>query len=274
MKKLSLLTAMLISVVSSAQIYINEVDADQTGTDTHEFIELLSDSPNSSLDNYLVVLFNGSDDLSYRTIDLTGFSTDSKGFLIIGDNEISGAEISLGTSNRIQNGPDAVAIYQDDAANFPNGTATTTTNLIDAIVYGTNDDDDLELLAGLGETAQYDEDLNGNSEEESLQLDSNGEYCVKPPTLRATNSCVPLDVGESQLAFFKLYPNPIRADYLNISSEVEKPLDISVFDILGKQVISTSLNSEKIDISTLASGVYLVKVSGNNHTVTKKLVVL
>ena len=39
----------------------------------------------------------------------------------------------------LQNGPDAVALYIGNASDFPNGTIATTTNLQDAIVYGTDD---------------------------------------------------------------------------------------------------------------------------------------
>lgn len=188
MKKITFLLALLTASLSFGQIAINELDADQTGTDTMEFIEL-SAAPNFSLDGYVVVLFNGSNDLSYSdAIDLTGFSTDANGFFIIGGDAVPGVDIALGADNVIQNGADAVAIYQAAASSFPSGSATTTTGLIDALVYGTNDDDDLELLTGLGETVQYNEDANNNgADTESIQRASDGTYCVGLPTLRATN---------------------------------------------------------------------------------------
>src|SRR5690606_10699095 len=170
MKKITLIAGILFYTISFSQIRINEVDVDQDGTDVTEFVEILSDSPNFSLENYIVVFYNGSDDESYRTVDLSGYVTDSDGFFIIGSSATPGVDISIGTSNTIQNGPDAVAIYEDVASNFPNGTPVTNANLIDAIVYGTNDDDDPELLAGLNQTVQYDEDL--RSEEHTSELQS------------------------------------------------------------------------------------------------------
>ena len=50
----------------------------------------------------------------------------------------------------------------------------TTENLVDAVVYGTGDADDVELLALLGQTTQYDEDANATSETESLARDPDG----------------------------------------------------------------------------------------------------
>ena len=70
----------------------------------------------------------------------------------------------------MQNGADAVAIYADDAANFPSGTAVTTTNLIDSIVYDTSDADDAGLLVLLNAgQPQVDENSGGDSAGQSSQ---------------------------------------------------------------------------------------------------------
>lgn len=187
MKKITLLLALFVASLSYGQVVINEVDADQTGTDTTEFIELKSDAANQSLNGLIVVLFNGSNDASYTTVDLSGFTTDANGFLIIGSDATPGVDIALGEDNTIQNGADAIAIYQDSAANFPNGTPATINNLIDVIVYGTGDDDDIELLTIFDQTVQYDEDANGNKDSESIQRAPDGTYCVGLPTLRLEN---------------------------------------------------------------------------------------
>ncbi len=272
MKKITLIASLLFCTISFSQIRINEVDVDQDGTDAMEFIEILSDSPNFSLEGYIVVLYNGSDDESYKTVDLTGYVTDVNGFFIIGGSGVAGVDITIGTTNTIQNGPDAIAIYQDDASNFPNGTPVTNTNLIDAIVYGTNDDDDPELLAGLDQTVQYDEDLNGNSETESIQNDGAGSFCVNLPTLRDVNSCV-LGTNEFQVDNFKIYPNPATNGYLYVTSKLNGAKNISVFDVLGKQVLKNKLNGEKLDISSLKSGVYFLTIEQGKSSTTKKLII-
>ena len=198
MKKITLLLALFVAVIAIGQnsrsgnaIVINEIDADQTSTDTEEFIELFSENPNTSLNGLVLVLFNGSSDTSYNAVDLNGFSTDGNGFFIIGTDAIPGVDISLGADNTVQNGADAVALYIDDIANWPNGTAATTTNLLDAVVYGTSDADDTGLLTALGETIQFDENLNGMKDTESIQRQdvSSDLFCTTTPTLRATNAC-------------------------------------------------------------------------------------
>ncbi|RDK88844.1 T9SS type A sorting domain-containing protein [Marinirhabdus gelatinilytica] len=196
MKKITLLLLVLITAVSFGQnrasgvdITINEIDADQDGTDAMEFIEIKTSTPNTALDGYVVVLFNGSDDASYNAIDLDGFTTDANGYFILGGTAVPGVDIDLGANNVVQNGADAVAIYVGDDTDFPTDTPATTTNLVDALVYGTSDPDDTDLLAALGETVQYDENLNGNGINESIQQRPDGTYCIAAPTLDADNVC-------------------------------------------------------------------------------------
>ena len=114
------------------QIYINEVDADTNGADTLEFVELFG-PPNAPLNGLVVVLFNGSDDQSYNAFDLDGFALDGNGFFVIGNAAVPGVDLVV-ASNAIQNGPDAVALYLGDAADFPNDTPLTTNGLLDPVV--------------------------------------------------------------------------------------------------------------------------------------------
>jgi len=193
MKKIYSLLLFIFVLISSAlsaqDVVINEVDADTPGSDTAEFIELKA-APNTSLDGYLIVFFSGSSDLSYGTWDLTDFTTDANGFFILGNNASTvDIELPPGGTGYVQNGADAIAIYFDAAANFPDGTAPTTNNLVDAIVYGTGDADDSDLLTALGETAQWDESANDANAIESLQLNATGTaYETKAPTFRAENN--------------------------------------------------------------------------------------
>ncbi len=184
-------------VIQPATIIINEVDADTPGTDAEEFLELYDGGVgNSPLDGLVVVLYNGSSDVSYRAIDLDGFSTDTNGFFVIGNAGVPNVSITI-PGNGIQNGADAVALYQADAADFPNGTALSLTNLLDAFVYDTNDGDDAGLLTLLntGE-AQINEDGENDKDNHSNQRFANGtggalntsSYVQAIPTPGAANT--------------------------------------------------------------------------------------
>ncbi|HET8837457.1 MAG TPA: endonuclease [Flavobacteriaceae bacterium] len=186
MKKLyPLLLLFFISNMLTAQVVINELDSDTQSIDDLEFIELKTDSPFQSLDGYVVVLFNGSssgNNSSYFTFDLDSFTTNINGTLVIGSSNVSPVPGALISTNVIQNGADAVAIYQGDYFDFPEGTEATTTNLIDALVYGTGDSDDTDLMALLGISEQIDEDIHNNKEFESIQRNNDGTYFVDTPT--------------------------------------------------------------------------------------------
>ncbi|MGG5486626.1 endonuclease [Gaetbulibacter sp. PBL-D1] len=171
-----------------SQVVINELDCDTPGIDDQEFIELKSDTPNFSLDGYVLVFFNGSSsggDSSYMTIDLDGAVTDVNGLLLIGSSTVTPFPQFLISPNVIQNGADAVAIYLGDDTDFPEGTLATQTNLIDALAYDTNDSDDTNLMALLGLTEQISEGASNNTN--SIQRNDDGSYTATTPTPRALN---------------------------------------------------------------------------------------
>lgn len=196
MKKIYfLLLTFLISTTAFAQV-INEIDPDTPGTDMAEFIELKW-TPNTALDGLVVVLYNGSSDTSYAAFDLDGKTTDANGFFIIGNTGIINAatDSDLGASNALQNGADAVALYTGSDTDFPNATVATSTNILSAIVYDSDDADDVALLAALGETVQYNERENSAQDTESIQRNADGTYTTKAITFRQENDAATCDLS-------------------------------------------------------------------------------
>ena len=179
-------------------LVINEIDADTVGADQLEFIELYDGGDGiTPLDGLVVVLYNGAGDLSYRSFDLAGWSTNSQGYFVLGNSALP--EVDLVFSNALlQNGPDAVALYTGNGADFANGTAVTTNNLLDALVYDTADIDDIGLLPLLNAgQPQVDEAGRGDSEGHSNQRCPNGQggqrmssgFMQNAPTPGANNDC-------------------------------------------------------------------------------------
>ncbi|RYY44709.1 MAG: T9SS type A sorting domain-containing protein, partial [Chitinophagaceae bacterium] len=70
---------------------------------------------------------------------------------------------------------------------------------------------------------------------------------------------------------FKFSPNPVK-DILNLSYK-QKITGIAVYNLLGQKVMESNVSatSTQVDLSGLASGSYLVKVSTDNHTKTIKI---
>jgi hypothetical protein len=187
MKKLYfLMVAFLVTSLSFGQV-INEIDPDQSGSDTAEFVEIKW-TPNTALDGMVIVMYNGSDDASYAAYDLDGQTTDANGFFVLGSTNVAGYDMEL-PNNGLQNGADAVALFTGNDTDFPNDTAITTTNLIDVIVYGTNDGDDAGLLGGFGVTTQY-----NDTASESIQRQNDGSFLNAAPTPDAENSSITCDL--------------------------------------------------------------------------------
>lgn len=111
-----------------AALIINEVDYDQPGGDTAEFIELFN--PGTSpvvLDGYTIDLVNGSNGSAYSSFDLSGLSVSANGYLVLCDDmaAVANCDIDVTSSGWIQNGGtdgDAVALLSG-------GT------LVDSVVY-------------------------------------------------------------------------------------------------------------------------------------------
>jgi len=167
----------------SPLVLINEVDADTPGADALEFVELRTRPASMDLTGLALVPFNGSDDASYAfpglpgALGLTGQTSGADGLFVAGSAAVPNVDLVIGvmnpqspSTNAIQNGADAMALNLDDAALYPNDTPVTSLLVVDAVVYDTNDPDDLGLavLVGPG-SPQIDEDANSNRELDSTQ---------------------------------------------------------------------------------------------------------
>ncbi len=72
---------------------------------------------------------------------------------------------------------------------------------------------------------------------------------------------------------FSVYPNPTNTGFINISTTSNANVTVAIYDILGKQVISKTLNNNHLNVSGLKAGIYILKLSQNEATTTKKLVI-
>lgn len=72
---------------------------------------------------------------------------------------------------------------------------------------------------------------------------------------------------------FSVYPNPTSTGFVNIVGINDTAISVSVYDILGKRVINELLTNNRINVSALNAGLYIVKISQNDASITKKLVI-
>ncbi|MGB0423576.1 MAG: hypothetical protein ACPGED_04615, partial [Flavobacteriales bacterium] len=174
-------------------VVINELDADQPGGDTMEFIELFG-TPNAALTNLTLVFFNGSDDFSYAAIDLGSVVLDADGFALVGNEFFTDADATF-ANGLLQNGPDAVAIMIGSELDYPNDTPIDVNNIVDAVVHLTSDNIDEGLMILLNEgQLSVDEALGGGAAINSLSRVPDGgtarntdTYIAQIPTPGSTN---------------------------------------------------------------------------------------
>lgn len=183
---------LFFSFISSAQVVINEIDADNPGNDIYEFVELKSSTPNFPLDGYVLVFFNDSNSSSYYTFDLDGFVTDINGIIHFGNVAVSPAAVGIIPNNKIQNGPDVVALYLGNGSDFPyttsTGTLATLTNLIDAVAYSNSSSSaPSNLMSILNLTVSTADVETTSSISKSVQRKNDGTYEVKAPTPGVNN---------------------------------------------------------------------------------------
>ena len=186
-QKLLLSLIFLLGFFANAQIVINEIDADNPGSDVKEFVELKSEIPFFPLDGYVLVFFNETNSRSYYTFGLDGYVTDVNGIIHFGNVLVSPAPAGIIPNNKIQNGPDVVALYLGSESDFPytstTGTLATLTNLIDAVAYSNSTTTvATNLMALLNLTVSTTDIETTNSISKSIQRKNDGTYEVKAPT--------------------------------------------------------------------------------------------
>lgn len=69
----------------------------------------------------------------------------------------------------------------------------------------------------------------------------------------------------------EFYPNPAKGEITFVQA---KDLDISIYNVFGKEVYHSTLlsNSENVNLSNLASGVYMVNISNKEKKEIRKLI--
>ena len=110
----------------------------------------------------------------------------------------------------------------------------------------------------------------------SLETDSGvlifegGEFGAEESTnFKISESLSSANFEESSIA---IYPNPTNS-MVNIEALSNDELNVSVFDMTGKRLLSSSmLGSSQINLNAYASGIYFVKLDNGSQTITKKIV--
>lgn len=250
-------------------------DTPGVGLTDGDFIGITTFTPSSDVlytdgdQGYQITDVDGNFILEFATVDLTGVSdaTLTMDYLIgINSNPLNGNYEGDGTENA--SGSDRFRIYVKDLTNNTEIDIidTTGSDIDDLVPFDASTGEyQLEWINGsadllTGTTVQLVVEVRCNSSAEAFFLDN-----IIFDGILGTN-----DFQNEQ---FSIYPNPASKGYVNISSTVAGTKQVAVYDVLGKEVINTTVANERVNITSLNSGVYIVKIVQGNASITKKLVV-
>jgi hypothetical protein len=191
----------------------------------------------------------------------------AKGYVVLGEN----ADINT-------NGGVAVD-YQYNSSLFLGNSASNikiecSSTVFDLVAYdgGTDfpDPTGKSMELAMGKLTTIDNDNGANWGEAIAEISSGGDL----GTPGAANSFT-LSITKNNIEGFTTYPNPVTNNRFTITSKSAVTKQIAIFNVLGKQVFSKSISGTKsnVDISSIATGLYILKVTEGTKTATSKLVV-
>jgi hypothetical protein len=91
-------------------------------------------------------------------------------------------------------------------------------------------------------------------------------------TASPLNICPALSIQQSTISGLKVYPNPAKTS-LNVTSDNNEVKEVVIYNVLGKVVVNAKITSSPINVSNLAKGVYVIKITEQEKTATRKLVI-
>ena len=69
-----------------------------------------------------------------------------------------------------------------------------------------------------------------------------------------------------------MYPNPAKNN-LYIETALNSDINVSIVNMLGKEVVNAKVTNNTVNVSNLTSGIYIVKITEEGKTSTKKLII-
>lgn len=224
----------------------------------------------------------------FEVYNTTGASIDMQGWVIKDDvsagetHTIASSVIvpSMGytvfgvNSNPVTNGGITVN-YQYDSVTLGNsGTdgivIECSSTIIDQVVWGAGFPNSTGVAMELSTNAQTNS-ANDNGANWANATNDIGAGDFGTPGAVNDNSA-PLGIADNKIEGFKIFPNPTNGSFITITTANNTPKNVQVYDMLGKKVIDQEVVT-KLNIATLQTGIYIVKVSENNLSVTKRLIV-
>ena len=84
-----------------------------------------------------------------------------------------------------------------------------------------------------------------------------------------------LNSVEQNIEGLSIYPNPVNSgqNVISITSKRNAIKHIEFYDVLGKRIFTSNIIGRELNISNLSKGVYILKITENAKSETRKLVI-
>jgi hypothetical protein len=80
-------------------------------------------------------------------------------------------------------------------------------------------------------------------------------------------------LNDNNISGLKMYPNPLKGNTLFLTSTANANMSVQIFDVLGKEVLKSNVINNTVNVAGLNAGVYIVKITEEGKTATRKLVI-
>lgn len=297
MKKLyTLFSIVFIAINSQAQIVISQVygGGGNAGSNySNDFIELFNGGSVAQSINGWSVQYASANGTTWSKTLLPNVTILPGQYYLI--QQAAGATPSISLPTPDLNGMDAAITFDSGdkplatgiAMSGSNGkvilvnttTAETTADptgpqIIDKVGYGTTNGFEGTGSTGTALTSITSAQRNnaGCTDTNNNASDFTAATTLPRNSSTAINTCN-LSVKQNSISGLNVYPNPVVNGKLFITTDSNATKSIVIFDVLGKQVLSANVNNQALNVSRLNQGVYIIKITEEGLTSTRKLVI-
>lgn len=163
--------------------------------------------------------------------------------------------------------------YESELVQINNSTFTTADGIITFVAnsnYNLNDGTTINFKAIFSEADYIGQIIpTGSANRAVLVGETNG---IAQVTSRGNADVVLSSSSFSQIDGLKMYPNPAKNN-LFIETALDSDINVSIVNMLGEEVVNTKVTNNTVNVSSLTSGIYIVKITEESKIATKKLII-
>ena len=273
-----LILTLFIGFSSNAQVVISQVyggGGNSGATYTHDFIELFNRGSVAQDLTGWSVQYASTSGTTWAVTNLGSFSLQPGQYYLI--QEASQAAIGATLPTPDASGTLAMSgsngkVILVNVTTAQTGENPTGSQIIDKVGYGSANGYETTAMAVLSNTKSGQRLNTGCTDTNNNSTDFTTATPAPRNSSTAVNTCV-LSVKQNEISGLNVYPNPVKNGTLYISSDSASAKSVEIYDILGKQVLNAKTSNNAVNVSSLTSGSYIVKITEEGKTDTKKLII-